>query len=308
MSNQSLTDDILDVLSRYADVQPENFVPAIRQMLVDFANLDRTGSSIETVEGSKIEIAGYTCLILDGSVGISVDTILYIHGGGFVAGSPETHRGLVGQLSRLSKKRVVVIDYPRLPEVSGPQIVDALAAVYDELVASAADDSSIFLAGDSAGGLLALALAKRSMTAGKCPPAGVATFSAVTDMTMSGASFETNAGKDIMLSKKMLGALYAMYLAGAAPDSPEISPLHGDLTRFPPLLMQVGGNEILKDDSVRFVDAVNAAGGFAQIEVWPDLFHVWHNFPSRLPEAVLALGNVAKFFQRLKAGRRLPRS
>lgn len=300
MSNQSLTDDILDVLSRYADVQPEDFVPAIRQMLFDFANLDRTGNRIETVEGSKIEIAGHTCLILDGSAGKSADTIMYIHGGGFVAGSPETHRGLVGQLARLSKQRVVVVDYPRLPEVSGPQIVDALAAVYYELVANAADDASLFLAGDSAGGLLALALAKRSMAAGQCPPAGVATFSAVTDMTMSGASFETNAEKDIMLSREMLGALYAMYLAGEAPDNPNFSPLHGDLTGFPPLLMQVGGNEILKDDSVRFVEAVNAAGGSAQLEVWPDLFHVWHNFPSRLPDAVLAVGNAAKFFQKLK--------
>lgn len=308
MSNQALTDDIIGVLSRYANVQPEGFVTAIRQMLVDFADLDNPGNNIEASEGSKIEIAGCSCLILDGGVGKSADTILYIHGGGFVAGSPETHRGLVGQLARLSKKRVVVVDYPRLPEVSGPQIVEALVAVYDQLVAEASNGAAIFLAGDSAGGWLALALARRAVASGQCPPAGVATFSAVADMTMAGESFVTNAAKDIMLSKDMLGALYAMFLAGNAPDNPESSPLHGDLKGFPPLLMQVGGNEILKDDSVRFVDAVNAAGGFAQLEVWPDLFHVWHNFPSRLPEAGLALGNAAKFFQKLNSGRKAQHS
>lgn len=300
MSNQTLTQDIIGVLSKYSDVKPETFVPSIRQMLLDFAILDQAGNSIQDVEASKIELAGCNCLVLDGGVGKSADTIMYIHGGGFVAGSPETHRGLVGQLARLSKMRVVVVDYPRLPEVSGRQMFGTLAAVYDQLAADMGDDASLFLAGDSAGGWLALGLAKRSIANGLTAAAGVATFSAVADMTMSGESFLENAKKDIMLSKEMLGALYSMYLAGDAADNPEISPLHGDLTGFPPLLMQVGGNEILKDDSVRFVDAVKHAGGFAQLEVWPDLFHVWHNFPNRLPEATQALGNAAKFFKKVK--------
>lgn len=300
MSKQSLIDDIQVVLGAYADVSPEQFVPSMRQMLVDFAGLDTNGKPRQETPKSEIELAGVRCLVAHGGRDQSSDAILYIHGGGFVAGSPETHLGLINHLAFLSKMDVIAVDYPLLPEVSGEQTLGALTDVYRQLVAHAQPETSFFIAGDSVGGLLSLALTQRLIAQHVKPPKAVATFSAVTDLAMSGASYDANAEKEIMLSKEMLGALYSMYLAGRDADDPEFAPLYGDNSGFPPLLMQVGGDEILKDDSVMMVDAVNTAGGQAQLEVWPDLFHVWHNFPSRIPEAAQALANAAKFFDRAR--------
>ena len=190
---------------------------------------------------------------------------------------------------------VIAPDYPLLPECTGAQQLEALMAIYREVAAAIPADRAIHLVGDSAGGLLALRMAQHAAAQHLRLPGAVATLSAMADLTLSGESYAANAGRDIMLSKDMLGALSALYVAGGDPRDGALSPLHADLAGFPPLLMQVGADEILRDDSVMMVDAVKAAGGQATLEVWPDLFHVWQNFPSRIPESVQALSNVARF-------------
>lgn len=296
MTRQALIAEIQQVLTRYANVTPDAFIPAVRQMLLDFAALDTNGRKHDEPVRTETVIAGVRCVTThhDGT-GPDDGLILYVHGGGFVAGSPETHRGLINRLAQISQCTVIAPDYPLLPECSAPEQLAALMAIYREVVAAAPTDRAIHLVGDSAGGMLALSMAERAAAQHLRPPSAVATLSAMTDLTLSGESFAANAGRDIMLSKDMLGALCGMYLAGSDAQAGALSPLRADLSGFPPLLMQVGADEILRDDSVMMVDAVKAAGGQATLEVWPDLFHVWQNFPSRLPESVQAISNVARF-------------
>ena len=296
MTRQALIADIQQVLARYANVPPDAFIPAIRQMLLDFAALDTNGRQRDEPARTETVIAGVRC-VTTRSEGTSPDAgvILYVHGGGFVAGSPETHLGLINRLAQISQCSVTAPDYPLLPECTGAQQLEALMAIYREVAAAIPADQAIHLVGDSAGGLLALSMAQHAAAQHLRLPGAVATLSAMTDLTLSGESYAANAGRDIMLSKDMLGALSALYLAGSDPRDGALSPLHAELAGFPPLLMQVGADEILRDDSVMMVDAVKAAGGQATLEVWPDLFHVWQNFPSRIPESVQALSNVARF-------------
>jgi acetyl esterase/lipase len=216
--------------------------------------------------------------------------LLYLHGGGFVGCSPLTHRPLTGGFAKRGF-RVFAPDYRLAPAHPFPAAIDDAVACWRDFAARAGRPAAV--AGDSAGGNLALALL--SITRGETDsPAAAAAFSPATDLTGSGASWQENQHRDAMFTAD-LAHLGACYLAGADPRDPRASPLFADLKGLPPILLHCGESEILRDDSVRYGQAARAAGARVELKVWPGAPHVWQFLHAYLPEARQSLDETAAF-------------
>ncbi len=224
--------------------------------------------------------------------------LLYLHGGGFVGCSPRTHRGVTAALARLGL-RVYVPDYRLAPEHPFPAAPDDALAVWRALRALRAPHGPqrLVVAGDSAGGNLALTLMLALRDAGEPLPDAAALFSPALDLTGGSASLHLNAERDAMFHGPSLEHLAAAYLAGADPNDPRASPLLADLSGLPPLLVHVGESECLRDDSLRLADKARAAGVCVQLQVWPVVSHVWQLAGLLLPEARRSVRAAAHFLQ-----------
>ena len=213
--------------------------------------------------------------------------ILYLHGGAYALGSIDTHREFVARLARAAGMRALAIDYRLAPEHPFP-------AAYGWLQTQGVAPSRIIVAGDSAGGGLALAALLELRNAGKPLPAGAVCISPWVDLTLSGASIQGKAQADCILDPSSL-EMYAAYYAGEHDRaSPLISPLFADLSGLPPLLIQVGMDEILLDDAKRCAERARQAGVDVTLEIWDEMFHVFQLFPF-LPETKEAVGHIAEF-------------
>jgi monoterpene epsilon-lactone hydrolase len=223
--------------------------------------------------------------------------LLYLHGGGYVLGSLDTHAVLMARLARACRCRVLGLDYRLAPEHPFPAALEDAVAAYRALLELGESAARIVLAGDSAGGGLALATLLALRDAGVPLPAGAVLLSPWADLTASGASISSRAAADPMLDLPFLNDSANAYRGAADPQHPHVSPYFGALERLPPLLIQVGDCEVLLDDSTRLAAAVREAGGSATLEVWEGAFHVFQAFP-QLPESVDALDRIGKFFDR----------
>lgn len=220
--------------------------------------------------------------------------ILHFHGGGYVAGSPRTHRAMLGRLARLAGLEVVAPDYRLAQDAPFPAAFEDACAVWDALLEEGLAPSRIVLGGDSAGGGLALSLLAELCARGT-PPAGLYALSPWTDLTVSGASIEMNAASDAILPRSRLSDLVVIVLAGADPRDPRISPLFARFPGAPPVLLQASETEILLDDTRRMAARLEAEGARVETCLWPGAPHVWQIFDGWIPEARAALTDVADF-------------
>lgn len=227
--------------------------------------------------------------------------VLHLHGGAYTMGSPRTHRGLAAALSRVSRAPVLVPDYRLAPEHVFPAALDDAEAVYRWLLEHhGADPAGIVVSGDSAGGGLGLALLVRLRDAGLPLPAGYVGISPWTDLAGTGGSVQELAAIDPWLTAGLLRPAAAVYAGDTPLDDPLVSPLYADLAGLPPLLVHVGGHEILRDDARRLVARARAAGVAASVGKFPGLWHVFHVFPG-VPEARDALREIGGFIRRCTA-------
>lgn len=223
--------------------------------------------------------------------------ILFLHGGGYVTGSPELYRHITWRIAAAARARVWAIDYRLAPEHPFPAALDDACAAWRGLLGEGADPQRIAIIGDSAGGGLALALSLKLRDAGGPLPAAIIALSPWTDLALTGASLRLNADADPMQNAADLPFLAGQYLAGADPRTPYASPLYGDPAGLPPSLIQVGSDEILRDDAVRMADRMRAAGCTVELEIWRRMPHVWHSFASVMPEARRAIARIGAFVQ-----------
>lgn len=222
--------------------------------------------------------------------------ILYLHGGGYVIGSPSLYRHLTWRLASAAQARLLAIDYRLAPEHPFPAALDDALGAYGWILAHGVDPRQVAVIGDSAGGGLAFALLLRCRDEGRVPlPAAVAVMSPWTDLALTGASLRANADADPFLDPAEMPLLADYYLAGADPRDPYVSPLYGDPTSLPPALIQVGGDEVLLDDARRMADHLGAAGCAVTLEIWPRMPHAWHLFAAVLPEARRAIAGIGAF-------------
>ncbi|MEM6252563.1 MAG: alpha/beta hydrolase [Cyanobacteria bacterium P01_D01_bin.156] len=222
-------------------------------------------------------------------------TILYLHGGGYVSCSPSTHRPITAALARLTPARVFASEYRLAPEFPYPAALDDAEAAYQWLINSGVSHHDIALAGDSAGGGLALALLLRIRDQGLALPSCAVLFSPATDLTGSGASVTVNDGKCAMLRSENIQAFARCYARPEEWREAGASPLFGRLDGIAPLHIQVGDTEILLDDAKRVHDKVQSSGGESELVVCAGVFHSWQMLDGFVPEARSSLQQAANF-------------
>lgn len=224
--------------------------------------------------------------------------VMYVHGGGYVMGSVQSHRILLEYLARAVGCRVLALNYRLAPEAPFPAPVDDAVAAYRWLLAQGIAPNKIAIAGDSAGGGLTVATLVALRDAGEALPACGVPISPWVDMEGTGDSMQTRAAVDPMVQKEALLQIAGTYLNGADPKSPLASPLHADLSGLPPLLIQVGDAETLLDDSTRLEPKLKAAGVDVTLEVWDEMIHVWHLFAPMLDKAQEAINRIGEFVKK----------
>jgi len=224
-------------------------------------------------------------------------TLLYIHGGAFVGCSPITHRPVTNYFAKRGWN-VFAPDYRLAPEHPFPAAVEDVLAVYRGLLDSGIAPAQLAVAGDSAGGNLALVLAMSLKAAGLPQPSALVLFSPVTDLMWTGASIQENSRSCAMFTKEILPAGTDLYVAGADARNPRISPFYGDPTGLPPLLFHVGEQEILRDDSLRMAERARQAGVSVELRTWPAVPHVWQMVHAWIPEGRESLDLAHQFLRR----------
>lgn len=222
-------------------------------------------------------------------------TVLYFHGGGYVFGSPRSHRGLTFKLAEDSHAEVFSSDYRLAPEHPYPAAVEDAVAAYQFLLDQGRDPAKLVVGGDSAGGGLSLALLLSCKERGLPMPAGAFLYSPWTDLAATGGSLEGNESSDVMFKKDYLAKGANRYMNGADPKTPLISPLYADLAGLPPMLSFVSSSEVLYDDTTRVHEKLLAAGVTSEMIVERGLAHVWPIFYPRFPEAARSIRQTAEF-------------
>jgi monoterpene epsilon-lactone hydrolase len=221
--------------------------------------------------------------------------VLYLHGGGYNAGSITSHLPLTSNIALAAKARILAIDYRLAPEHLFPAAVEDALKAYQWLLKGAVQANQIVIAGDSAGGGLTLSLLLSLREKGLPLPAAAVCLSPWTDLTCSSESWETNAKMDFMLEKKSTVKAAKLYLGDADPRSPLASPLYADPAGLPPLLILVGSEEVLLSDSTRFAEKARLAGVDITLENWKGMQHVWPFAASLLPEGRQAVNRIGEF-------------
>jgi acetyl esterase/lipase len=227
--------------------------------------------------------------------------ILYLHGGGYVIGSINTHRALAASLSQSAKARVLVIDYRLAPENPHPAAVEDAVASYRWLLKQGISPKRLAIAGDSAGGGLTVATLVALRDAGDPLPSCAVCLSPWVDLEGVGESMTGLAEKDPMVQKAGLLQLAGLYLAGKDARTPLAAPLYANLSGLPPLLIQVGTWETLLDDASRLAERAKKAGVEVVYEPWEGMIHVWQLFAPMLDEGKEAINKVGEFVQKKAA-------
>jgi monoterpene epsilon-lactone hydrolase len=230
--------------------------------------------------------------------------LLYLHGGGFVFGSPETAMGLTASLVSRTGLPAWSLDYRLAPEHPFPAAIDDCLAAYRDLLDQGHDPASIAFAGDSAGGGLTVTTTLAARDAGLPLPGAIVAFSPGLDHSRSGASMHTKNGRDVFFTPQSLAHTGAMYLNGREPNDALTAPaVYADLTGFPPILLQVGTDELMLDDSTRLATRARDAEVDVILDVTAGVPHVFQSFIGQLEEADQALDRAALFLTQKLRGR-----
>lgn len=286
-------ENVIELLTSHD--RPEN--PTVEDSRAGFEKLARVVGGKTPARIQDVDAGGVPSELVSAG-GASDDTAtLYLHGGGYVIGSPKTHREFARRLSAASRAQVLVIDYRLAPENPFPAPVEDAVSAYRWLLDEGYAPERLSIAGDSAGGGLTAATLVSIRDQGLPLPACGVCLSPWVDMEGLGDSMTTRADRDPMVQKEGLVGMAGVYLADADPRSPLAAPMYADLGGLPPLLIQVGASETLFDDAVRLDKKARAAGVKTTFEEWDDMIHVWHIFAPMLDEGQQAIERMAEFMR-----------
>ena len=268
---------------------PDATLAEMRANAVGFGDL--TGEP-DGVRHESVDAGGVPAqwIIPDGAV---EDRVLqYVHGGGYVLMSAETHRKLVSHLAKAIGCRALNVDYRLAPEHPHPAAVEDSLSAYRWLLEQGIEPQHIAIAGDSAGGGLCIATALKIRDENLAMPAAIVPISPWTDMEGTGESMKTRTEVDLIVTPEGIQQLASTFLGGADPQNPYAAPHHADPIGLPPTYIQVGDEEVLLDDSVRFADKARQAGVDITIDVFPEMQHVFQIAAGNLPEADEAIAKI----------------
>ena len=275
--------------ARREETPPDVSIPESRamfeQMIADFP-------PPEGVSSKRVDAGGIAAEWIAAEDASDEQTIYWLHGGGYCIGSINTHRGLLARISAASGARVFAIDYRLAPEHPFPAAVEDAVAGYRWLLSTGVDPAQIIIGGDSAGGGLTVAALVALKEAGQPLPAAAVCISPWTDMALSGESLLSKAEADPMITTDGIARVRDAYIGEADPRAPLASPIYADLSGLPPMLIQVGEDEVLLDDSTRLAERGAVAGVDVKLEIWPEMIHVWHFFAEMLPDGQQAIERI----------------
>jgi acetyl esterase/lipase len=259
---------------------------------------DRAGQLPDDVRVEHVDAGGVPSEWVDTGADEG-PVVFFLHGGGLMMGAPLESREFLGRLTRETGGRALAVDYCLAPEHAYPAAADDARAAYHWLLAQGCDPRRVVVVGESAGGLLAVALLVALRDAGDPLPAAAVTLSPLVDMTLSAESLDANADSDPLVDRAGLTMMMEAVLQGK--DAVAASPLNADLTGLPPLLVQVGTAEAIYDDPRRLAEKATAAGVEVTFEPWEEMIHLWHGFP-KLPQAHEATTRIAEHIKKHTAG------
>ncbi len=223
------------------------------------------------------------------------NALLYLHGGGYYNGSLTTHQGLAASIAGKANVPLLLIDYRLAPEHPFPAAVEDATRAYRWLLHRGMTPERISLAGDSAGGGLVVGAMLELKSSGEALPAAGVCLSPWFDLAMTGESIRTKASVDPILRPSDMPFVAWCYLGSADPETPAASPLYGNLAGLPPILIQVGTDEILLDDSRQFAEKARQMGVSVRLDIWDRMIHVWHAYARVVPEARRAIADIGEF-------------
>ncbi len=264
------------------------------------AAVDENARIFPTDEDIRVETADAGGVAAEWQIAPEADSskcLIYFHGGGYVFGSSTSHRHLSSRMARLSGMNCLSVDYRLAPENPFPAAVDDAVAAYQWLQGQGISASNIALAGDSAGGGLAVALMLRARDEGMSLPGAAVLLCPWTDMACNRPSYTSRASIDPSITQAGILESASAYLNGAPADTPLASPVYADLSGLPPCLVQVGEREVLVDDARDLVTGMRRKGTVAELEVWDGMVHVWHAFHPVLEEGRQAVQRAADFLR-----------
>jgi len=225
--------------------------------------------------------------------------LLYLHGGAYIMGNCATHRQLVSYLARYSGIKALLPEYRLAPEHRFPAAIEDAVGLYRSLLDEGYAAENIVIAGDSAGGGLTMATLLSLRDAGDPLPAAACLLSPWLDLASTGESMTTRAKKDPWFQPADMPIVAAYYCSEDELRNPLVSPVYADLSRLPPLYIQVGADEILLSDSTRAAEKVSGAGGKVTIEIWPGMWHVFQAFLHQVPESKKAAKKIGNYIRRV---------
>jgi len=275
--------------------RPQN--PTVEEYREGFERLSSTVGVGSNTTIKEVDANGVPGELVTAEGASDTAVTLYLHGGGYVIGSPRTHRELARRLSLETGGSVLAIDYRLAPENPFPAAVEDAVSAYNWLLERGTGHSDLSVAGDSAGGGLAIATLVSLKDQGiPLPSCGVA-ISPWVDLEVIGESMTTRADVDPMIQRDGLITMAQTYLNGADPRSPLAAPLYADLSGLPPLLIQVGTRETLYDDATRLACRAVESGLRVTFEPWDEMIHVWHLFAPLLDEGQQAIEHIGEFIR-----------
>lgn len=242
-----------------------------------------------------VVIGGVDCLrITSRTGGTDNGRLFYVFGGGFIVGDPETDMPVIGALAEWCDVEVIAPRYRLAPEHPAPAAGDDCWAVYGSL---AAEPGRLLLAGESAGGNLALLIAQRALAAGVRAPSAMALLSPAADLRRDRELFGSVINEDPSLSYQLMVDVASVYPGSFALDHPQVSPGLGSTEGLPPTILTTGTHDLLREMTLRLAERLRDAGIEVECNVWPGLWHVFE-FYDELPEAAASLGDIARFLNR----------
>jgi acetyl esterase/lipase len=265
-------------------------VPAARE------HYDTWGPPIAAdVAVEQIVANGVPAQILTPPEAVGERALVFLHGGGYVYGSLVSHGGMAAEIARAAKCVALQVDYRRAPENPFPAAVEDACAAYRWLLDADYAPENVAFVGDSAGGGLVLTTLVALKDTGTPLPGAAVCISPWTDLEATGESYRTREAIDPLIEREIVNLVTRLYLNGHDPRVPTASPIHADVSGFPPLLIQVGEREVLFSDADTFAKKAVAAGVDVTFEEWPGMVHVWHLHYPRLTRAREAIARIGQF-------------
>ncbi|MBY8983895.1 MAG: alpha/beta hydrolase [Candidatus Lokiarchaeota archaeon] len=266
------------------------------------ANMNQLAAMLQIpkdVKIEKVDINGVPAIWVSTPDVVEECVVLYLHGGGYVMGSINTHKEFGSRISRVSNSRVLLLDYHRAPENSYPAALDDAVAAYKWLIDSEGiNPKNIIIGGESAGGGLTIATLLNLRDTGITLPTAAIILSPWADLLMTGETIRTKAKVDPLANASDLFFYASLYVGEDDPKNPYISPLYADLKGLPPMLIQVGSAEVLLSDSIRIAEKAKTAGVDVLLDIWEDMIHMFQMFALWAPEGQKATEKIGEFIQK----------